>query len=96
MPHPLERNFEMNVAKTLSIALLIAAASTVARAEQPVDQYGRASKPAGISGTVAPSTGDTVAVAEVQGRSSAMRGTAAKQSAQIVLTNRSVDSYGRS
>ena len=82
----------MNVTKTISIALVIAAVSGMAQAGQPVEQYGRASKPVSI-GTV-PGTQAAVAVSDVQGRSSAMPG--AQQAAPVMLSDRSVDSLGRS
>lgn len=83
----------MNATKTLSIALVIAAVSGMAQAGQPVEQYGRASKPASVAGTI-PATKAAVAVSEVQGRNSAMPG--AQKAAPVVLSGRSVDSLGRS
>jgi hypothetical protein len=82
----------MNVTKTLSIALVIAAVSGMAQAGQPLEHYGRAGTPA-ASGTV-PGTKAAVAVSEVQGRSSAMP--AAQTEAPVMLSGRSVDSLGRS
>ena len=85
----------MKLTKSISIALMIATVSSLAQSAQPVDQYGRGSKDVSIAGSV-PGTGAAVAVSEVQGRGSVTPGTIAHKVAPVMLSDRTVDSLGRS
>jgi hypothetical protein len=89
----------MNAVKSIALATILATASGLAQAqriEHAVERYGRGAKPAQIASTVVTTMAGVIEVSAVQGRSAGYARPASQDKGALLVTERSVDVYGRS